>query len=156
MTRSASAMTKISKPLIIPPTRDQRRPHHFPVIRRATNAAAFCLPGGSAGSAGFCCAYRYGEFFECARCTDQERGQVVNPLGENRDLNSPCKSLIRNLAVTRTSLDAIASNPALKLAQHELADHIHAGVAVVQARDCRELLAALVPKNLGILLRDLL
>src|SRR5215470_12588287 len=105
MTRSASAMTKISKPLINPPTRDETCPHHFPVIRRVTKAVAFCLPGGSAGSAGSCRRYRYGEIVECARCTGHERGQVVIPLGENRGLNSPCKSLIRNLSVTRTPLD---------------------------------------------------
>src|SRR6202041_2233736 len=46
------------------------------------------------------------------------------------------------------------SDPALKFAQHQLTDHVHAGVAVVQAGDCRELLAAIVPEDLGVLLRD--
>src|SRR6202007_930129 len=52
-------------------------------------------------------------------------------------------------------LDADASNPALQLAQHELADDVHAGIAVVQARNGGKLLAAIVPEYLGVLLRDL-
>src|ERR1700677_1278701 len=47
-----------------------------------------------------------------------------------------------------------ASDPALKLAQHQLANHVHAGVAVVEAGDRRELLTAIVLKYLGVLLRD--
>src|SRR5438876_2313593 len=47
------------------------------------------------------------------------------------------------------------SNPALKLAQHQLADHVHTGFAVVQARDEGKLLAAIVLEDLGVFLRDL-
>src|SRR6185369_7725771 len=59
--------------------------------------------------------------------------QMLILLGENRGLNSACKSLIRNAA---RPLDADASNPAvlnppLQLAQHKLANDVHAGVAVV-------------------------
>src|SRR5580692_7146692 len=46
------------------------------------------------------------------------------------------------------------SDPPLKFAQNQLADHVHAGVAVVQAGDRREPLAAMMPENLGVLLRD--
>src|ERR1700733_10559909 len=48
------------------------------------------------------------------------------------------------------------SNPALKFAQNQLTDHVHAGVAVVQAGNRCELLAAIVPEDLGVLLRDFL
>ena len=37
------------------------------------------------------------------------------------------------------------SNPALQFAQHQMADHRHAGFAVVEARDRREILAAVAP-----------
>src|SRR5712671_5671543 len=47
------------------------------------------------------------------------------------------------------------SNPALQLAQHQLADHIHAGIRVVQAWDESELLAAIVLEDLGVFLRNL-
>ena len=50
----------------------------------------------------------------------------------------------------------LLTDPALKLAQHQLADHVHAGIAVVQAGNGGKLLAAIVPEDLGILLRDLL
>src|SRR5882724_7491663 len=46
------------------------------------------------------------------------------------------------------------SNPALQFAQHELADHVHAGLGVVQAGNEGELLAAIVLEDLGVLLRD--
>src|SRR4051794_41004822 len=48
------------------------------------------------------------------------------------------------------------SDPALKLAQHQRADHVHAGCAVVETGYRGKLLAAIVLENLGILLRDLL
>src|SRR5882757_4307649 len=48
------------------------------------------------------------------------------------------------------------SDPALKLAQHQGADHVHAGIAVIEAGDRRKLLAAIVLEDFGILLRDLL
>src|SRR5262249_14608266 len=60
-----------------------------------------------------------------------------------------------SLPATRQPLDANASNPTLELAQHELADNGHAGVAVVQAGDGGKMLAAIVPEDLSILLRDL-
>jgi hypothetical protein len=44
----------------------------------------------------------------------------------------------------------------LKLAQNELADDVHAGIAVVEAGNGGKLLAAIVLEDLGILLRDLL
>src|ERR1700754_2093079 len=47
-----------------------------------------------------------------------------------------------------------ASDPALQLAQHQLADHVHAAVAVVQAGDGGEVFAAGVLENLGVLLGD--
>ena len=46
-------------------------------------------------------------------------------------------------------------NPALQFTQHQLPDHVHAGLAVVQARDEGKLLAAIVLENLGVFLRDL-
>src|ERR1700731_2212884 len=46
-------------------------------------------------------------------------------------------------------------DPALKLAQHQLADDVHAGVAVVEAGDRGKLLAALVLEDLGVFLGDL-
>ena len=46
--------------------------------------------------------------------------------------------------------------PALKLAQHELADHVHAGLGIVEAGDRGELLAAIVFEDLCVFLRDLL
>ena len=48
------------------------------------------------------------------------------------------------------------SNPALQLAQHEPADDVHAGIAVVETGNCGKFLAAIMLENLGILLRDLL
>src|SRR5438067_197913 len=47
-----------------------------------------------------------------------------------------------------------ASYPALKLAQHQLADHVHPGVAVVQAWNEAKLLAAVVLEYLGVFLRN--
>src|SRR5947209_3920068 len=47
------------------------------------------------------------------------------------------------------------SNPALQLPQHELAYHVHAGFAVIEAGDEGKLLAAIVLEDLGILLRNL-
>ena len=44
----------------------------------------------------------------------------------------------------------------MKFAQDKLADHVHAGVAVVQARDEGKLLAAMMLENLGIFLRNFL
>ena len=46
--------------------------------------------------------------------------------------------------------------PALKLAQHELADDVHAGIAVVKAGNRGKLLAAIMLEDLGVFLRDLL
>ena len=46
------------------------------------------------------------------------------------------------------------SYPALKLAQHELADHIHATLAVIEARNEGKLFAAMVFEDLGVFLRD--
>src|SRR6266702_4911249 len=48
------------------------------------------------------------------------------------------------------------SDPALQLAQHERPDHVHAGIAVIEAGDRGKLLAAIVLEYLGILPRDLL
>ena len=53
-------------------------------------------------------------------------------------------------------LKTITRAQAEKLAQHQLADDVHAGIAVVQAGDEGKLLAAIVPENLGIFLRDFL
>ena len=44
----------------------------------------------------------------------------------------------------------------MKFAQNELADDVHAGIAVVEAGNGGKLLAAIVLEYLGILLRDLL
>src|SRR6185369_14144394 len=46
--------------------------------------------------------------------------------------------------------------PTLKLAQNELADDVHAGIAVVEAGNGGKLLAAVVLEDFGIFLRDLL
>src|SRR4051794_19936349 len=54
------------------------------------------------------------------------------------------------------SSDPGSLDPALELAQHQRSDHIHAGVAVVEAGNRGKLLAAIVLEDLGILLRDLL
>jgi len=44
--------------------------------------------------------------------------------------------------------------PALELAQHQLADDVHAGVAIVQTGNRGKLLAAVVLEDLGVFLRD--
>src|SRR5262245_42843720 len=155
MTRSTSAIAKMSKPLINPPTRDETCPHHSPSFTVQRKPWPFVCLLAVPGQPGHCWENSYASVLELARCTDRERGQVGNLLGENGRLNSACKSLIASLFATRKPLDANASNPALKLAQHELADDVDAGFGVVEARDRGKLLAAMVPENLGILLRDL-
>src|SRR5689334_27263 len=46
--------------------------------------------------------------------------------------------------------------PALKLAHHELPDHVHALVAVVQTWDIGELLAAVMFEDFSVFLRNFL
>src|ERR1039458_5366809 len=44
--------------------------------------------------------------------------------------------------------------PALKLPQHQLADDVHAGIAIVEAGDRGKLLAAIMFEDFGVFLRD--
>src|SRR3954466_9393258 len=48
------------------------------------------------------------------------------------------------------------SNPTLQLSQHELAYHVHARVAVIEAGNEGKLLTAVVLEDLGVFLRDFL
>ena len=62
-------------------------------------------------------------------------------------------------AVLRTSRDTRLGgklHPALELAQHHGPDHQHAGFAVVEAGNRREILAAMAFEDMRILDRDLL
>src|SRR5436305_1607669 len=49
-----------------------------------------------------------------------------------------------------------SSDPSLQLAQHDMRDHRHALLAVIEARDGGEVLAARMMEVLGVLARDLL
>src|SRR5665213_444392 len=77
--------------------------------------------------------------------------QIVTPCGATLTW-SPQQDV--RFAARQIELPRPRSYPALKLAQHQLPDHVHAGLAVVEAGAEGKLLAAIMPKNLGVFLGD--
>src|SRR6476659_3041008 len=131
MTSRTSAIAKMSKPVINPP-----RPAWLPArYRLVCKAAAPVQPAVLGLVIG--------------------KGTVCRPPdgGGGNAWTTVADVTLVNQALVGAGLWL---DPPLQLAQDQLADHVHAGLRVVQAGDCGKLLATAVLENFGVFLRDLL
>src|SRR5229473_2332802 len=134
ITSSTKAMVKISKPVINPPRRGKMHPRDFPAKRVLRMPFRFVgIPAAPVHPA----------------VLRSDRYVWVCWPPDARDLNAWPMCFASVFCVTESL------NPALKFAQHQLPDDVHAGIAVVQAGDSGKLLAAIVLEDLGVFLRDL-